>query len=135
MNTSTHPNLHAQRGLSLTGLMALLAIFGMVALMAAKVFPTFLEYRSSRVGIIAAKATNGTVKQMQDAFDRTADINAIAAITGKDLMFAKDTGETEVSFSYDKEIPLFTNVKLVIHYEATTDPKGTIPERSTEPAR
>ena len=135
MNRNNFVGLRTQRGLSLTGLLALLAIAGMIALLAAKIFPTFLEFRSARVGIISAKATNGTVKQMQEAFDRTAEINAIEAITGKDLIISKDTGEPHVAFSYDKNIQLFDNVKLVIHYQATTDPSGRIPEMAPEPTR
>ena len=72
---------------------------------------------------------------MAEAFDKTADINAITAITGRDLIISKDTGEPHVAFSYDKQIPLITNVMLVIHYEATTDPTGRIPEKPVEPTR
>ena len=132
MVVSKHAGLRAQRGLSLSGLLGLLIVLAMVALLVAKVFPTFLEYRSARVGIIAAKKTGGSIKAMRESFDKTADINAVTAITGRDLLFSKDSGDNDVAFSYDKEIPLIDNVKLVIHYEATTDPSGRIPERMPE---
>ena len=135
MGVSTIKGLQSQRGLSLTGLLLILAICGLFAVLAMKIFPTFLEFRSARVGIMAAKKANGGVKEMREAFDRTADINAITSITGRDLLFTKDTGEQHVAFSYDKDIPLIDNVKLVIHYQATTDPTGAIPEKVTEPIR
>ncbi len=135
MGVFSFKSLQSQRGLSLTGLLGILAVCGLIAVLAMKIFPTFLEYRSARVGIISAKATNGGVKEMREAFDRAADINAITAITGRDLLFSKETGEQHVAFSYDKEIPLLDNAKLVIHYQATTDPTGVIPEKITEPIR
>ncbi len=135
MNGTKFAGLRAQRGLSLSGLMAVLAILGLIAVLAMKIFPTFLEYRSARTGIISAKATNGTPGQMKEAFDKTADINAVTVITGKDLIISKDTGEVHVAFSYDKDIALLDNVKLVIHYQATTDPTGRIPEKPVEPTR
>ena len=135
MGVSTLKSLRAQRGLTLTGLLFIFAICGLLAVLAMRIFPSFLEYRSAKVGIAAAKATNGTVREMREAFDRTADINAITVITGKDLILSKETGEQQVAFSYDKEIPLLDNVKLVIHYQATTDPTGVIPEKTTEPIR
>ena len=129
-------NLRAQRGVSLSGLIVLLAIIGMVAVLAMKVFPTFIEYRAVKNAIVAGKASGGTPKEIKDSFNRNADINNVTALTGKDLIITKDTGETQVAFAYDKDIELFTNVKLVIHYQGTTDPTGKIPEKPpAEPTR
>ena len=133
MVASKHTSLAAQRGLSLSGLLVILITLGLLALLAMKIFPTFLEYRSSKVGIQAAKKVGGTPREMRDAFDKTANINDISGLSGKDLIFTKESGETEVAFSYDKQIPLIDNVMLVIHYQATTDPSGRIPEKPAEP--
>lgn len=123
-STPVFPN--AQRGVSLVGLIVVLAVLGAVGVFALKVFPTFLEYRSIKGGIAAAKATNGTVREMQQAFDKNADINSVDAITGKDLVFDKDSGETEISFAYEKRVPIAGNVSLLIEYAGTTAKNGVV---------
>lgn len=122
-------SLHAQRGVSLSGLMGLLAILAVFAILAAKIFPTYLEFSSAREGIKFAKQGKETPREIQSAFDRHADINAITSLTGKDLKIQKIDGQQEVWFDYDKKIPLMKNVNLVIRYAATTAPSGTVPER------
>ena len=117
---------NAQRGVSLSGLIFVLAILGVVAVFAMKVFPTFLEYRAAKDAIAAAKATGGTVKEMQQTFYKNADINRIDSISGKDLMFTTDNGETDISFAYQKTIPLAGNVSLLIDYAATTANDGVV---------
>ena len=123
------PRLHAQRGISLSGLIVVLAGLGVIAIFAMKVFPTFLEYRAIKNSIVAAKATGGTVREIQASFDKNADINTITAIKGTDLIISKDTGETEISFAYEKRIPLAGNVSLVIDYAGTTDKRGVVAEK------
>jgi Domain of unknown function (DUF4845) len=117
----------SQRGISLTGLIFVLAILGVIAVFAMKVFPTYLEYKSSKDAIAAAKATSGNDREMRNSFDKNADINAIKSISGSDLVISKETGETELSFAYEKKVPLFANVSLVIDYAATTARGGVAP--------
>lgn len=125
--------LRRQRGVSLSGLIFLLAILSVLALFAAKIFPTVLEYRAIKSSIAAAKATNGSPAEMRASFDKNADINTINAITGKDLLISKDTGETEISFAYESRIPLFNNVTLLIDYSGTTDKSGIVPAKPEAP--
>jgi Tfp pilus assembly protein PilE len=117
---------NAQRGVSLSGLIFVLAIIGVVAVFAMRVFPSFLEYRAVKDGIAAAKASGGTVREMEQSFDKGADINRIDTITGRDLMISKESGETEISFAYQKRIPVAGNVSLLIDYAGTTARNGVV---------
>jgi hypothetical protein len=112
--------LNAQRGLSLVGLIFMLFILGMIGLLGAKILPTFIEYRAIKNSIATAKATGGSVREIQTSFDKGAEINNVTAITGKDLMISKETGELEISFAYEQRIPLFGPATLLINYEGTT---------------
>lgn len=116
-----------QRGISLSGLIFVLAVLGVIAVFAMKVFPTYLEYKASKDAIAAAKATSGSDREMRQAFDKNADINRIEAIAGSDLIISKESGETELSFAYQKKVPLFANVSLLIDYAATTARGGVAP--------
>lgn len=128
-------NLATQQGVSLVGLIVVLGIITFIAMFAMKVFPTFLEYRSVKAGILSAKKADGTVPEIQQSFDKHADINSIDSIKGNELIITKDTGETQVAFAYTARIPLITNVTLLIDYSGTTDPSGKIPEKPAEPVR
>jgi hypothetical protein len=120
MQKSTFVVPARQRGISLFGLIFVLAVLGVVGVFGMKVFPTFLEWRSCKEAIASAKATHGTDIEMRQAFDKNADINRIEAISGKDVLITKDTGEPELSFAYQKKVPMFANVSLLIDYEGTT---------------
>jgi Tfp pilus assembly protein PilE len=127
MRASTCRFPASQRGISLTGLIFVLAVMGVIAVFAMKVFPTYLEYKSSKDAIVAAKASNGSDMEMRQSFDKNADINRIEAITGKDLVISKESGEKELSFAYQRKIPLFGNVSLLIDYAASTAKDGAQP--------
>jgi type II secretory pathway pseudopilin PulG len=126
MQGSTQVFRNTQRGVSLVGLIFVLAILGALGVFALKVFPTFLEFRAIKGGIAVAKSAGGTIREMQQSFDKNADINMVDAITGKDLVFSKDTGETEISFAYEKRIPIAGSVSLLIDYAGTTAKNGMV---------
>ncbi|MES2318277.1 MAG: DUF4845 domain-containing protein [Pseudomonadota bacterium] len=132
MYGSKQVSLKAQRGVSVSGLIVVLGVIIAIAMLALKVVPSVLEYKSIKDGIVAAKANNGTPAEMRATFDKNADINAVTTITGKDLTINKVNGETEVSFDYEQRIPLFTNVALVIRYAGTTDKSGIIPDKAEQ---
>ena len=135
MQGSQHYFPKAQSGVSLSGLIVVLAVIGVVAVFAMKVVPTFMEYRSAKGAIAAAKASGGTLRDMQQTFAKNADINQIDAISSKDLVFANDNGETDISFAYQKVIPLAGNVSLLIDYAGTTAKNGVVTPKADTAAK
>jgi Tfp pilus assembly protein PilE len=113
-----------QRGVTLSGLIMALVVIGALALLAIKVGPAYAEYGSIKDAIAKAKASGGSIAEMRMSFDKNAGINNVTAVSGRDLEFSKETGETEISFAYEKRIPLAGNVSLVIDYAGTTDKSG-----------
>jgi len=120
-----------QQGLSLVGLIFLLAIVGFFAVLGLKVVPTFIEYRAVTNAIKTAKAAGSTVLEIRTSFDKNASVNYIDSITGKDLLIDKDNGELEVSFAYQKKIPLVGPASLVLDYAGSTA-KGGAPAKPAE---
>lgn len=123
----------AERGLSITGLIAILAVLGFVGVFAARVMPTFMEYRAFVNAIKVAKSTGGTVRDMQQSFDKNAEINNADSIRGKDLSFSKESGETEISFAYEKRIPIVANASLLLDFQATTARDGVVRLKESAP--
>jgi Tfp pilus assembly protein PilE len=116
----------AESGVSLSGLIVVLIVLGALALVAIKVTPAFLEYRAVKDSIVKAKADagSGTVREIQQAFDKNAGVNDVSAISGRDLVITRDGGSTEISFAYEKRIPLAGNASLLLDFTGTTDPSG-----------
>ncbi len=109
-----------QRGVSLLGLIFILIIVALIAMLAMKVVPMVIEYRAITKAIVDAKQSGTTVREIQQSFDKRADAGYIDAIKGSDLEIVKVENEIEVSFSYEKKIPLFGPASLVFDFSGTT---------------
>jgi len=109
-----------QQGLSLLGFIFVLALLGMIGVLAIKVTPTMTEYFSIKRAINNAKTAGSTVREIQAAFDRQTSAGYIDALTGKDLEITKDGDNIEISFAYQKKIPLGGPVSLLIDYAGST---------------
>ena len=118
----------AESGVSLSGLIVVLIVLGALALVAIKVIPAFIEYKAVKNSIVKAKAEagTGTVREIRQAFDKNAGVNDVSAIAGRDLVITRDGGDTEISFSYEKKVPLAGNVSLLLDFDGTTDPSGVV---------
>ena len=128
MKGSKRYRIGAENGVSLSGLIVVLIVLGALALVVIKVTPAFFEYRAVKNSIVKAKAEagSGSVREIQQAFDRNAGINDVTAIAGRDLVITRDGGATEISFAYEKRIPLAGNVSLLFDFAGTTDPSGVV---------
>jgi len=116
----TAPSLQRrQRGMSLIGLMAWAIIVGFIGYLAVRVLPTVNEFLTVQRAIdrVAADAPP-TVGEVRRAFDKQKDIEySISSISGKDLEVTKENDKLVIRFAYDKEIPIFEPVYLLLKYK------------------
>lgn len=126
--TKSQPLKH-QRGITLTGLIFSLAILVLLAMLGMKVGPTVIEYSSIKKAISEARQAGPTPYAIRAAFDKQADVGYISSISGKDLQISGSGDDVVVSFSYEKKIPLFGPVTLLIQYDGTTARGGAAPKR------
>ena len=120
-----------QQGVTLTGLIVALAVIGVVLVFALRMIPAYIEYNAIKTAIVKTKAEGGTVRAMQAAFDRNTGINDVEAIRGRDLIFTRGDGDLEISFTYEKRLPVAGNVSILIDFAGTTDPSGVVAEVDT----
>jgi hypothetical protein len=109
-----------QSGISLIGLIFILGILACVALLGMKIVPTVSEYSSVKKAIEVAKSNGTSPAEIRKSFDKQAEVAYITAIAGKDLEITKNGAEVEISFAYDKKIPLVGPASLLIEYNGTT---------------
>lgn len=57
--------------------------------------------------------------EVRKTFDNFANIDSLE-FKSEQLDISKDGGKIVASFDYDKKIPLFANVSLVINYKGST---------------
>jgi hypothetical protein len=107
------------RGITLFGLLFWAIAIGFVAYLLVRTLPTINEYLTiQRTVDQIAKANPSTVAEARQAFDRQKDVEySIAAISGKDLMITKENDKVVVGFAYEKEIPIYGPVFILIKYE------------------
>ncbi len=111
-----------QRGVALSGLLFWSIVLVLVAVLGMKVAPTFIEYQKL-VKDIKATATkagpDSTVADIRSSFNKFAEIDMLE-FEGSDLDISKDNGRIVISFEYEKRIPLFWNVGLIIDYKGSS---------------
>jgi type II secretory pathway pseudopilin PulG len=117
-----------QEGISLVGLIVVLALLGAVLVLGLKIVPTYTEYRAIQNAIVTAKSA-GSVVEIQKAFDASAVASYISSINSRDLIIEKIDGQTEISFAYEKKIPLAGPASLLLEYEGTTAKGGAKPAK------
>ena len=106
------------RGITLIGLLIWAIVVAMVALIVVRVVPTINEYSTIlRAVKKIAQDQPTTVAEARKAFDRQKDIEySISSISGSDLVVTKENDKVVIRFAYDKEVPLFEPVYLLIKY-------------------
>lgn len=111
-----------QRGVTLSGLIVWGVVIALVAITGMRVVPDVIDYYKIKK-IIASTAMNAngkTVPEIRAIFDKYADVDSIQTIKGTDLDISKEGNEVVVAFAYEKRIPLFHNVSLLIDFQGSS---------------
>ena len=114
--------MKSQRGVAMSGLLMWGIVIALVAVLGMKVGPEYLEYYKilKSVKSISSGASGQTVSEIRAAYDRYADINYIGTLRGSDLDISKENNSVVIAFAYERRIPLFYNVSLVIDFEGAS---------------
>ena len=114
-----------QRGVSFPVIFLIGVVLALAAVGAMKIAPAYTEFMTIKktvMAIAASEGRTGSVSDIRKAFDRRSAIDNITAVTPGELEISKDGGVVVISFAYQKKIPLFTNVSLLIDFAASTAP-------------
>ena len=114
-----------QQGITLTGLIVFCAIVGFFGLMAAKLFPSYLEYWSVRKMFKAMEdsgETRGNPVQIRKAYDIRNAIEDVKSVQSRDLQIANQGGQTVVSAEWSVKVPMVYNISACLDFYASTAP-------------
>jgi hypothetical protein len=108
-----------QRGVTLFGLAFWGIFIGFFAYILMVTFPTVNEFLTIQRAIdTIAKSNPTTVAEARLAFDKQKQVDyGIVEVSGKDLVVTKENDKVVLSFAYDKLIPLYGPVYVLVKYE------------------
>jgi len=104
-----------QRGISLFGLIFVIAVLAGLGALGAQAFPTFMEYQAVLKAVDKSKS-GANPAEIRTNFDRAAQVDDIKSIAGKDLDVNKVGDRTVVSFAYTREIHIAGPAFLLLKY-------------------
>jgi type II secretory pathway pseudopilin PulG len=108
-----------QRGMTFIGLLFVGIVLAFAGVTLAQVVPTYIEYMAVQKAVQKA-STGTTVAEVRATFDKAAQIDDIASISGKDLDIGKQGDRVVVSFDYSREIHLVGPAYLVMKYTGSS---------------
>ena len=115
-----------QQGLGFAGVLILLIGIVFIAIIGMKLVPAYIEYFTIKKAITgmtqSGELRGASVADVRKAFDRRAAVDSITIVQPQDLEITKDGNEIVVAFAYEKRIPLFYNISVVIDFAGSSQP-------------
>lgn len=105
----------SQRGVSFLGLIFVGGVLAVVGVIAAQVIPTVIEYQAV-IKAAQRASEGGSVQEVRALFQKSADVDNIKSIGGKDIEVAKAGDRYVVTFAYQREIHLAGPGYLTMKY-------------------
>lgn len=120
---------HAQRGMSLFGIMLILICIGTIALVGLKIGPLYMEWgkvTNSLESVVQELATKKATKQdIINMLERRFQINDVSSVDlkNKEHVVIKRVkgGKMQITIAYEARAPLFKNLSAVASFEKTVE--------------
>jgi hypothetical protein len=104
-----------QSGASFLGVLIIVGFLACAGVIAAQVFPTFVEYQAILKAAQKASAGN-SVPEVRQLFDKAAEVDDFKSVKGRDLEISKEGDKVIVRFAYTREIHLAGPAFLLLKY-------------------
>lgn len=117
-----------QRGLSMIGFLFVAAVLVVVAMLAMKLVPAYIEFFSVKK-ILATMGQESDFRSKSNAeirsdFVRRANVGYVTVVKPEDLTIDRSGGVPVVSADYEFRTKLVGNVSLVVDFSASTNPNA-----------
>lgn len=113
-----------QRGITLMGLIVGSVGLIMVALLAMKLLPSYIEYFAIKKAIVGvaqeSRGRGGAAADIRGAFNARAAIDDFTSVKATDLEITKEGNGFSIVANYRREVPLFANIGVYIDFTASS---------------
>ncbi len=112
---------HAQHGLTLVGFLFVVAVVIIFALVAFRTIPSYIEYYTVKKAVQGAldDSPDGTAISVKKAFERRIGADYVDSVSWQDLQVQKQGNDIVGTISWEKRLPLFYNISLLLDFEVT----------------
>lgn len=122
----------SQRGLTMFGFLFAAIVFILIAMLAMKLVPAYIEFFSVKkilntMGQDSALKSKGNAEIRGD-FGRRASVGYVTAVKPDDLSIDRRGGGLVISADYQFRTVLVGNVSLVVDFSASSDPNAAAVE-------
>src|SRR5262245_42659620 len=119
--------MHKQRGVTLSGFIVWAVIAIIVALVAFKLLPPYMEFLTIQTQFKAIandpEGRQGVRRVIEDLFSRRSAIENISAISGKDIVITKEGDRVVLSAEYTQCVPFVLNIRVCMDFHPTSAEK------------
>ncbi len=114
--------MRKQSGITLSGVLVWGIIIALVAVLGMKVVPEYVSYYKilKATKAVAAEAKDKTVSEIRTSFGKYLEVEHESTIKPSDLDISKEGNQVVIAFNYEKRIPLFANVSLLIDFSGSS---------------
>ena len=124
----TRPMQSQQRGLSMIGFLFVAAVLVMIAMLAMKLVPAYIEFFSVKK-ILATMGQEADLRSKSNAeirsdFSRRANVGYVTVVQPENLTIDRSGGTPVISADYEFRTKLVGNVSLVVDFSASSDPSA-----------
>jgi hypothetical protein len=117
-----------QRGLTMFGFLFVAAVLVMIAMLAMKLVPAYIEFFSVKK-ILSTMGQDSEVRSKSNAeirndFSRRASTGYVTVVKPEDLSVDRSGGVPVISAEYEFRTKLVGNVSLVVDFSASSDPSA-----------
>lgn len=116
MENPSTTTFRRQWGMSLLGLIFVLAIAGFLALVGFRAVPAWVEFMGIKKICADLSVSSASPADVRKDFDRRAGVEYVDALKGSDLVISKNGERWDIAFAYEKRIPLVGNTSLVFDF-------------------
>ena len=118
--------MHKQRGVSMLGFMFVAVAVIMIAMLAMKLVPAYIEFFSVKK-ILNAMGQDSETKAMSNneirsSFAKRANVGYVTVVKPEDLDIDRAGGNMVISTEYEYRTPLVANISMVVDFKASSDP-------------
>ena len=117
--------MHKQRGVSMLGFMFMSVAVIIIAMLAMKLVPAYLEFFSVKK-ILNAMGQDSETKsmsnnQIRSSFAKRASVGYVTVVKPEDLAVDRSGGNIVISTEYEYRTKLVANISLVVDFKATSN--------------
>jgi Domain of unknown function (DUF4845) len=112
-----------QHGMTLIGMLCILALAGVIVYAGIRLAPLYLNYmkiaRTMESVATEAKGDNPDPQALRNLIDRHFNIEDPSSVTAKDIEITKGDDGVVMHVAYDDSVPYVANVSLSVHFDKT----------------